>query len=258
VRLSETVRKTVQDSLGQSRTVLHDRDSDKDKKKQQDSIATKKGSDLWTSLNLLRKEWGMGDVKAETGRDRVRTILLEPLEPLGLARPKDLNAAAFKKMRQALVDHLAYMSAESLHLLHLTVCENLQGPNKDRWPAPAAIYGWARAIEPEPAGETELVISYLKSRAGARALQGGYLVELRTDLTKYRRPPSDAAMKMIQERAQANARRRTIISESAAVGRASAKDLAWVEAYWELHAVCADLVNAGVDARAAKEAGQAA
>lgn len=195
----------------------------------------------------------MGSEKQEAGRDQVRAILLEPLEALGLARPTDLNAASFKKMPNALAKNLAYMGAGALDTLRITVEANLCGSNKNHWPSPAMIYKWARDLEPEPKGETDLVVSYLRSRAGPRALQGGYIVELRTDLARFRRPPSVAALEGIQARAQKNARRRTIISENVAVGRASADDLSWVAAYWEIHEGCAKIVNEGEDARAEKE-----
>ncbi len=185
----------------------------------------------------------MSSTAQKSSRALVRELLLEPLEHLGLARPRNLKVEQFNAMLDQFVKRFAYMRPDSLERLRLVVESNLDGRNHDHWPAPAAVYKWARDIEPEPDVEPDLVVSWLRSVEGPIALEAGFVVELRGYLRRFRRPPSSIALDQIRARAEANATRRTLIREQENVGRASEEDLRWVDEYWAAHRICEDIVN---------------
>ena len=162
----------------------------------------------------------MGSEKITKSKPQVKALLLEPLELLGLIRPKGLIVGQFEKVLNGFVDKLAYLDAEALGRLYLVVAANLEGPNENRWPAPTLIYQWARDTQSEPNEEPALVVSWLQSKEGPVAIEGKYIVELRSDLRKYRKPPSEFSFRKLRERAADNQQKLTRIAEAAAVGRA--------------------------------------
>lgn len=186
----------------------------------------------------------------ETGAARVKRVLLEPLAELGLARPSGMSAALFEKALAGFANNLGYMSEESLVSLRLSIEGNLLGRNQNRWMSPATVYTWARTIEPEPQAEPDLVLSYLRSRAGEEALSGGYAAELRRYLKKYRRPPLPNFKARLAVEAQESRSRAIRIEENSAVGRASEDELAWLQAYRRAQEVSRRIVEEGKAKRA--------
>lgn len=179
-------------------------------------------------------------------KKNVRELLIEPFDPLGLSRPKDLKVMQFEKMLSGFENNLSYMRRENLHQLRLFVEANLEGPNQNRWPAPAAIYKWARDIQSEPEGNTELVVSWLQSVEGPLAVDGGYVVELRNDLKKYRKPIGEIQLRLIRKRADENRHKLAVIREQVAVGRATNEELDWANAYERAFQACKAIVFAKV------------
>lgn len=188
--------------------------------------------------------------QTETGAARVKRVLLEPLAELGLARPSGMSAALFEKALAGFVNNLGYMSEEGLVNLRLSIEGNLLGKNRNRWMDPATVYTWARSIEPEPATEPELVLSFLRSRAGEEALRGGFAAELRKYLAKYRRPPLPNFQSRLAVEAQENQSRAVRIEENSACGRAREEELNWLKSYRRAQAVAKGIVEEGIDKRA--------
>ena len=189
--------------------------------------------------------------QTETGAARVKRVVLEPLAELGLARPAGMSAALFEKAQSGFANNLGYMSEEGLLSLRLSIEGNLLGKNKNRWMDPATVYAWARSIEPEPATEPELVLSFLRSRAGEEALRGGYAAELRKYLSKYRRPPLPNFLHRLGVEAEANQSRVVRIEENRACGRARPEELNWLKSYRTAQSIAKGLVEDGIAKRAA-------
>ena len=186
----------------------------------------------------------MQDEDLKQAKRNVREILIEPMDHLGLARPKDLKVVQFEKMLAGFENNLSYMRRDSLHRLRLFIEANLEGPNQNRWPSPAAIYKWARDIQEEPEGNSELVISWLQSVEGPLAVQGGYVVELRNDLKKFKRPIDAVHLRRIKKRAAENRHKFAIVREKDRVGRATFEELEQARCYDRALRACTDIVFA--------------
>ena len=177
------------------------------------------------------------------GKRRIREYLITPMELLGLTHPRGMNKGQFEKAKKGLEENLAYMHKEAVIRLCLVVRSNLDGKNHTHWPAPAAIYTWARDIQEEPKADSDLVVSWLQSREGPAALDGGYCVELRSDLARFRRPPTQHSLEDIKRRAAKNRHKLVVIKERVAVNRATGEETDWRDAYMTALDHCKVLVN---------------
>lgn len=175
---------------------------------------------------------------------RIRELVFEPLEELGLTRPKDMKVDQWDKAQKSICKNLAYMDQEAMLRLKLFIKANLEGPNKNRWPSPAAIYKWAGDIQPDTREELDLVVSWLQSKEGPIAIDGGYIVELRNDLRKFRRPPDEYGLRAIKSRSEQNRYKIGLINERKAVDKASDDELRWLDGYMRVLQRCKDIVAA--------------
>ena len=110
------------------------------------------------------------------GKERVRALVIDPLEADGMVRVKKTVAeheAYLEKVEQA----LCYMSEDGLvtvkHAISAMakICSKCR--RKEGWPSVQAIRSQAHAIETPPATMSPMVASYMASRAGRWALEQG-------------------------------------------------------------------------------------
>lgn len=179
----------------------------------------------------------------KTGRAAVRAYLIEPLNLLGLMRPKGTTIEAHKAQLSALQDRLAYLGRDNLIILKQAIEANPVGPNMDHWPAGVVILKWASEIQAPPNEEPPIVLSWLRSVEGPKAVDGGFVVELRGWLRRNKRPPGAYVCSQLQERAQTNRTRVQRIDYDMDRCEASEEDMAWRAGYQKAMAECLAIVN---------------
>lgn len=177
------------------------------------------------------------------GKERVKKHLIEPLNAIGMVRKKGMTIDTHQTVLDSLAARLSYMDAEFLGALAEVVETHAVGSDKDQWPAVTLITGWARALQEPPASESRLVRSFLQSAPGQRAIDGGYIVELRQYLKRNGRPPSEYDMKKIIEDASRNSNQRMRIEENITSGRATDQDRQWLEGWRKANDVCLAIVD---------------
>lgn len=180
------------------------------------------------------------------GKLWIREYLITPMELLGLTHPRGMNKGQFEKAKKGFEKNLAYMHKEAVIRLCLVVKSNLDGKNHTHWPPPASIYKWAHDTQKNTKVDSDLVVSWLQSREGPLALDGGYCVELRSDLAKYKRPPTEHSLEDIKRRAAKNRHKLVVIKERVAVDRATGEETDWRDAYMVALDHCKVLVNSKV------------
>lgn len=178
------------------------------------------------------------------GKERVRENLILPLIKGGMIRKRGTSKTAEDEMIANLEARLAYMTADNLKALAEVLERYAGGKHKNVWPAEVSIYNWARAIQFPPASESRLVRSYLQSAAGSAAEVGGYLVELFWYLKKFGAPPNTYSLSEIKREADDNRSALARIKREQEVGRASQRELNWVEHYYQTQRRCLDVINA--------------
>ena len=96
--------------------------------------------------------------------------------------------------------------------------------------------------------------TWLRSRGGPVALEGGYLVELWRYLRAIGAPPGQAALDRIKKEADENRHMRAGLRAKRERGAATASELGWLEGYARATEYCEGLVAGGVAARDAVQA----
>lgn len=136
-------------------------------------------------------------------RTRVRKLLIEPLEAMGLRRKRNVRAEDHAKAVERLVEALAYMSPDGLAALRSVVERLADGPLRNEWPPELVVKRFAWGIEQPPPRTDRLVTSYMRSAAGKRAWEECPFLasELVRYLLRWRRPPLDPAWDGMRARA---------------------------------------------------------
>lgn len=201
-------------------------------------------------------EGSASGLMAETPRrTAVRRLLLERLDDAGMVRPKGMTADAFQQLRRRLVDHLEYLADPSLVTLADLVIRLGAGPLRNVWPAEATVRNLASSLQEPPPERWPIVNSWLASREGPIAREGGYLTELYVWLCRLPvpRPPNRVIdLPKIQEQASDNRRTRERYRRHALEGRASDAERNWLEGYARAEARALEIVAAGDTRRQAK------
>ncbi|EPX82085.1 hypothetical protein [Salipiger mucosus] len=109
----------------------------------------------------------------ETKRDRVRRLLIEPLQAHGMRFPKAMPEAEKRRALDSIADQVAYMSDRGLTVLAECLRTKGEGSAKDFWPSLASITTYAHSFEPRPLNERPELLRWFASRAGPDALQAG-------------------------------------------------------------------------------------
>ena len=191
------------------------------------------------------------DKQEPTGRAAVRSYLIEPLKLLGLVRPAGVTLEVHAAQLEKLQDRLAYLGRNELEILCDAIEANAEGDAGDRWPAIVTIIKWAADMKAPPDEEHRLVVSWLQSVEGPKALEGGYAVELRGWLRRNKRPPNAFVLNEIKQRAEDHQRQCIRFASERDNGTATDEQKAWLEAYERAQRECADLINAPKEGEAA-------
>ena len=157
---------------------------------------------------MAEKETGHVEGKvAESGRDRVRRLLIHKLQEHGF-RFRRGTAEDGRKMLDRLADDLAYMTDAGLSALQVSLRTKGEGAARCFWPAPATVLGLAEDFERRPLIELPALLRWFRSEAGRAALAHDRLVAEYWFWTDRKRPPvKPADRKTVADRAAGYARR---------------------------------------------------
>lgn len=183
--------------------------------------------------------------KTETQRDRVRRLLIGPLQDLGFRFKKGTPDDLAAKRLATLCDDMAYLSDVALERLALALRDKGEGSARCFWPERATFIAYAQMAEPRPIEEMPGLVSWFASAAGQRALSEDRLVaEYRWWRHKHRPPMNPEEWAMVTKRAaewRGRAERfRDRLSRGVALDH---QDGGWLAAYEADHAAALALVG---------------
>ncbi|WP_197919326.1 hypothetical protein [Thiosulfatihalobacter marinus] len=159
------------------------------------------------------------------GEKRVKKLLIEPLENLGLGRPTTVNKAGYEAMVRTLCQLLAGKDADHLEALRDWAAANAGGPQRDRVPIAAKIIEQSRRIAPprQTGDASPLLRAIFSAELGQRAIREGWAPELlywlRSRPEGGRQWPSSYAISQIKKNAYDPMRRLDDIEMRLSEGR---------------------------------------
>ncbi|MEO0623127.1 MAG: hypothetical protein AAF183_12950 [Pseudomonadota bacterium] len=112
------------------------------------------------------------EAKPEPARSvvRVRDHLIKPLLADGLRKARATPSEQHDAFLEKLEKRLNWMSAAGLDALRVSIIDLAEGRSRNVWPSWATIWNTARVLERPPADRHDMVMSYLRSEVGMRAL----------------------------------------------------------------------------------------
>jgi hypothetical protein len=132
----------------------------------------------------------VGDVKTETGRDRVRRLFTSKMTDSGMRFRKAVSADDQRRKLDQFADDLAYMTDKGLTALASCMRTKGEGSARDFWPSRVSILGFAEAFEPRPIEELPGLVGWFVSKAGRAASDvPGRLVAEYSFWRKNKHPP---------------------------------------------------------------------
>lgn len=181
------------------------------------------------------------------GERQVRSLLIEPLERLGLMKPAGLTKAAFEAMQDEICQRLAYMGALNLRGL----CEELEGcgggKDRDRFPMANVVLDRAMKHQPPVGDASPLMRAVFSHAVGAAALRDGYAPELMKWLRDNRKWPGSYVLGQVADLGRASARRaedlRAVLEGSDGL---SGEDVNWLGRRDAVVARCQDARDLGL------------
>ncbi|KZX99909.1 MULTISPECIES: hypothetical protein [unclassified Sulfitobacter] len=170
----------------------------------------------------------MDEQAQKDGQKRVRILLIDQLERMGLTRPAGMTKAQLAAMQDELCQRLAYMSEDGLGALAEDMAGRGGGKERDRFPLAARVLEQARRIEAPQADASPLVRKVFAARLGQEALARGFAPELMRWLRANRQWPTSYVVKGIEDGARDNLRR----AEDLRMGIERGRDLSGVDRAW--------------------------
>jgi hypothetical protein len=173
----------------------------------------------------------MDEQAQKDGEKRVRHLLIDQLERMGLMKPAGMTKALFAAMQDELCQRLAYMSDDGLGALAEDMAGRGGGKDRDRFPLATKVLEQARRIEPPQADASPLIRKVFAARLGQEALAQGFAPELMRWLRANRQWPSSFVVSGIRDAARDNLRRAEDLQAGYDRGRdMSAADRTWYDA----------------------------
>jgi hypothetical protein len=166
----------------------------------------------------------MDEKQQAEGERRVKALLIEPLERLGLAKPSTLRKDDFAAMKRELQQKLAYMSEGGLGALREWVEAHPGGKDRDRFPIALHILKQARKIEIPDTGPSPLCLKIFAHDTGRHALEKGHAPELLRHVKAAREWPGSWTMAQIIKDADRPAARLRDIELKLSQGREVSAD----------------------------------
>ncbi|VDC31400.1 hypothetical protein [Pseudogemmobacter humi] len=188
----------------------------------------------------------------DAGREAVRRLFVDRLAHSGLTLPKAMKPAAHEAVMKRLVDHLAYLSPQSLAVLADQVLSAAGGKDRNLWPSELMIRQMAEALERRPFEMALIVTSWLASIEGPQAEAGGYLVQMYRHLRSHPRPLLPYDRTTIRQQAVDDAQKIARIREKERDGVVPEIDRAWMAEMVEDQRRARAIVEAGAQARRRK------
>lgn len=182
----------------------------------------------------------------ETKRDRVRRLFIEPMNDLGWRKPARRSDEDHAADLNRICDELHYLADDQFAVLREALRAKGDGSTRDHWPRPARIVAFAELVEPRPLDALPAVRRWFACAAGEAAEAAGRLVEEYDYWTRFKVPPrTPEARRMVEERAQKNARRLELYLDRCKRGLASPQGEAeWAHGYQERKAQVRRLLKA--------------
>lgn len=210
----------------------------------------------------------MPKTEQDVGEARVASILVDPLDRLGLARPKGTKAADFDGMKRELCVRLWRMDAGGLQDLCDWVLNHIEARENNRWPPAAAVLLAARPFLPPPWPPSDRMVAIFNCAIGRAAIAGGWSPELFHRFVGVTSFPDDhAANAAFRSAAAPLARLAALNAKIAAGDDISDVDRRWRDRRMEIAAYCerirdykpaAAVAGAGAGGDAAAAVGAAA
>jgi len=149
----------------------------------------------------------MDEQAQKAGEARVRELLIEPLQRLGLTRPASMKQAVFDDMQHEICKRLAYMTADGLGALAEDMAGRGGGKERDRFPLAVRVLERALVIEKPPGNDAgPLVRKVFAGGTGERALRDGWGPELMVWVTSEWKWPGEYVLSKIAEGARPKVR----------------------------------------------------
>ncbi|APX23180.1 hypothetical protein [Salipiger profundus] len=175
--------------------------------------------------------------KAESKRDRVRRLLIEPLSAWGFRKPSNVSEEKHAKFLVDLADGLSYLGDDQLETLREFLRTKGEGKDRRGWPRMATITPLAEAIAPRPLEEIPVIASWFGSARGPQALEEGTLVAEFQFVSGLKRPPlHEGDWRRIRERAAEHDSNRRVRGDRVRRGVADQDDRQWLAWYAQLEA----------------------
>lgn len=172
------------------------------------------------------------------GEKAVRACLIEPLERLGLARPKGTVVARFEDMKRELCARLWRIDEGGLTDLLDWVIQS-PAAKENHWPPAALILEKAKSILPPPWPPSERMVRLFNHQIGQQSLREGWAPELFKKYVGETGFPNQFSQQLIQNAAKdAVARFEAIKRDRAAGEDVSERDGRWFDLRAEKIAHC--------------------
>lgn len=171
------------------------------------------------------------EASAETKRDRVRRILIDPLLQAGMKKQTRMKQPEYEAFQIKLCDRLSHMSDKNLLGMVSFITRHAKGGERNQWPDEVSIVSCALSIQPPPPRSCPYVVSVLKSEAGQRAKTLGYHVELFMFVRKFGPPFSKVNRKKLADEAQENRKEMSRVVNAIERGTALEERRQWLDWY---------------------------
>ena len=181
------------------------------------------------------------------GRAHVREHLIDPLIEKGMIKKRGVSDEEHKKKLVRIADKLSYMSARNLK----GVCEFsillAGGKHHNIWPDEISIMRLAYKLQRPPPRKSDYVQSLILSAMGDQAEDEGWLVELFQIARRLGPPPAKYIIAKLKDQARDNIKKRSVVKEFIAAGKATQQEKLWLSAYHEDLAECTAIRAAKAD-----------
>lgn len=167
----------------------------------------------------------------ETKRDRVRRLLIRPLLRAGMRKQTRMKEPDYAEMLVRLSDKLAHMSDQNIAGLSQWITRWAGGKDRNQWPDEVAIISKAYELQAPPPRDCPYVVSVMRSRAGQRAKDLGYHVELFMAAIRFGPPFGKLNLDRLAAEAETNRREVQRVRGMIADGTATAERRQWLNWY---------------------------
>lgn len=188
----------------------------------------------------------------DSGRKRMRRILIEPMLEKGLVRPRSMKAGTFDVLQVRIADRLVWITDEIADVLVDMAAREAPGLDHNEFPTEERINGWARTLAAAmgiapPIDLPKKVTSYLASAAGRDAWARNpheAMALYRFLIDKPGVPGTEWARNQVRDFEEEYDRRSRDIERKVDAGTATPDDYRWLDHYHDRRDLVRTLVGA--------------